>query len=164
MVIETLDEFTARHGDYVVLENGTRLFANGATSRQDDDWGRLGSRREPPTDPIAKLRVRRVYVAAKLEREVKAFHAYRDSVLEQLEHAQKFPMSCPPPDSDRAERQLKAGRERITNLQTEIARIDRELSETPEAKALREREKREAEVRQECADRHRTIAAINVSL
>lgn len=162
MVIETPEEFTQRHGEYITLDSGVRLFADGASSQQDDGWGRLGSRREPPTDPIALLQLRRAFVSTKLNREVAAFNNFRNATLEQLDHARRFPAYCPPP-SDRAEEQLKAGQARINDLQVELAGIDRELSQTPDAQAKREIEQRETEARQAYADRQQRVAAININ-
>ena len=193
--IESLSDFTARHGQYVEIDFGVRLFADGAIA---SDGGREGlpTRREPPSDsiellrlqrrfaeasrhtspvrtypdfeqlhggqpvfedgrfifpdgtqcdrsrmflteppsdPVERLRARRLYVAAKLRAEVQDFEAFKSDCLEKVKWAAINPSCCPPPP-DAAE-QLTRGKARIDNLRNELGTIDQQLGAAPQESA-----------------------------
>ena len=141
MFVETFDEFSARHGEYLDVADGWRLFANGAAASND---GRLTSFREPPLDPVELLRVQRVFVVAKLERERYEWTRFYNDVSEQAGYALRFPDTAPPAPANAAE-QLEAGKRRMKALEKQVEEIDEQLALSPEARLMRLNRQRDAE-------------------
>ena len=159
MIVETFDEFCAKHGEYLDLSDGWRIFADGAAARYDG-FGRLTARREVPSDPIELLRVQRVFISTKLEREQSDFRGYRNAVREQANNAIRHPQACPPPRADAAA-QLKRGQARCRALQQQLKVIDELLAQAPLAAARRQQGHEETERRKQLTAQLHEVEGLN---
>ena len=138
LVLESFNEFAARHGSYVnTLSRGMRVdtgsrfvFADGATSD--------GERRhtEPPEEPVARLRIVRLYWATKLKAETQDFENFRNSVVNQANLARRYANLAMPPED--AADQLKRGQVRIAAIKARLSQIENEITDFDGTKARRE--------------------------
>ena len=69
---ETFAEFAARHGECIEIGIGVKLFADGAMATEGGLEG-SPSRREPPSDPVEALRLRRRFEEARRRTEVESY-------------------------------------------------------------------------------------------
>jgi hypothetical protein len=136
ITIESYAEFSARHGGNPVPNRNVFLFPDGAKcSAENRDM-----REEPPTDPQQLLRFRRLYVATRLEQEVKAFNTFKYDCHERAQAAARCSAAVGPPLD--APAQLRAGKARIDALRAELADLDTRIE--PTASQLREQSREEA--------------------
>lgn len=154
IIIESMQEFISRQGcDYVVTsavsprdgeDAGWYLFANGARSN--------GQRNiDPPSDPRELAAAKCEYVRAKLNLEVREFHAYKAHVLETDSLHRRYPnLSAAPPNAPAL---LRAGQARIYKLREQLSELEAQLV-SPEAVRRREDQER---MRQEQASRNASI-------
>lgn len=148
--VESFFEFSQRHGgDPVPIGTSMRegrvlLFADGASA---NDTGT--SWMEPPEDPWEKLRLRKQYTEAKLQRAEEEFLRVRSQFSEQASLASRYP-NLPPPPHD-APAILKGLRRIVKGYRAELALIERQLENSPKAK--------EEALRKELADRSRRRVA-----
>ena len=139
LVIESFNEFAARHGSYVNtlsrgmrVDNGDRfIFQDGATS----DGERKHT--EPPEDEVQRLGLVRRFWKTKLDQEVREFTSFKNTCLQQASAARKY-ANLPGPPEDAAD-QLKRGQTRIAAIQTRLKQLDKELDEATGASEQRER-------------------------
>jgi hypothetical protein len=139
--VENETEFGARQAcefidvvpaDSPEWERGTRLFANGARC-VTDGFGWISKRFEPPTDRFELIRAKRIFVKAKLDREVGKWKNFRKQCDEMIHQIRQYGPYTPPPPADAAER-LARGAERIKALKAQVAEFDEELKQSPDAK------------------------------
>lgn len=146
MFIETFWEFAQRQGCPYVRRQHLFVFENGAQSTGDQHA-------DPSPDEFERLRVQRVYVAAKLKVEQDEFADFKQYVQQQSAWAAKYSNLPGPPTT--APRDLAAGAKRIEALEARLAEIDARLAESPEARHVRELEAARVAERQ----RYAAIAA-----
>lgn len=154
-VIESYPEFCARHGHEHYQINGRLVFGDGASTDLSDML-----RAEPPTDHVARLKLRRQFLATKLDNEIAKFNAFKTDCLEHMRLAVSSDYvgsACPGPPANAAQ-QLEAGKQRIAALQKELNEIDGQLLATPEAAEKRARMEQERFRRQQV---HQQLNAIN---
>ena len=158
IVIETIDEFTARNGnDAIPIDRGARLlFSNGATMSAQD--GQVRS--EPPTDPTAKLRAKRLYIRTKLNQADKSFYQSRKALLDQGDYALRSP-HLPPPD-ERAIKHLDKLRDDVADLVLSLEEVDAKLAQTPAA--IQARDLAEWEAKRKDAVRDQINRIQNITL
>ena len=132
IVIDSYQEFADRHGGSPVQVENIFLFPDGASVNGDD----RDDRREPPADPTERLRARRDYVAAHLDRTIDNFQSLKAHCHEQASLAARYTnLPGPPVDAPKELRRLAALAEKYRE---ELAEIDAQLAETPEAQRQRE--------------------------
>jgi hypothetical protein len=167
MWIETHQEFTERHGEYVTNAAGWRIFRDGAILEVDPDFGlstlagRAPIRREPPADEFDRLRVERTFWKLKLDQEQTAYNRFHATIQDQAQNALEYPESCPPPRDD-AEEQLARGRSRIAAYQAALQRIDALLDTSPDAVNRAAAKQREDADRQERQERLHRIQSLSL--
>ena len=142
ILIESFEEFAARHGGDFVKTRGLFLFPSGATCDEEFSWSH-----SPPVDPTELLRSRREYVQEKLTRAVGNFRSLKNEVLEQGRLSATFANLPGPPDD--APQELQRLKAIVEKWREELQGIEVELEQTPEAISRRERQ-----AEQEAKDRH----------
>lgn len=159
--IESFSEFKARQGcECIALprEQGT-LFANGARATMDPFGRGLQSFMDPPTERWSLLQSKRVFVAEKLRQWSKALEQFHNQIQEQLNDARSAPMYCPAPNEQNL-KNLATLRGAVRDLEQELAKLDSELWESPEAVLQRERRRREQEVQDQIAQQRQKFNSI----
>lgn len=163
---EKLYEFTVNHrdenGEQIdfadVLQTGQRVFADGTAvqfrhpsaaieeslaTRPMSRANFFGPVTPPPDAEADRLRLRKIYLSVKLEKEEKAFTKFQTDVNNQINVAKRYPETCPAPGPE-VVGALKRGQARIRAYREEIAAITQRLiaiPNTPESVAFHNRRK-----------------------
>jgi hypothetical protein len=162
--IEDPREFIQRHSkDGPPVRTGRyknrTVFADGALLI-DKGHPKLLAMVEPPTDAVAKLRLRGEYVSLRLEEEVNAFNKFKTQCRQQIAFSKRW-RNHPGPGLDDTS-QLKAGQKRIAALREELEEINHKLTQTPEAIKQREHEQRHAEMQSKITTLANEIESIQI--
>ena len=128
MPTENLQEFTKRQDCETFRVHNALIFENGAIVHADG-----GEMVEPPTEHLANLRARRKWCQTVLDWEEREFTRFQDDALMKISAGERRLAVCGPP-FDAAE-QLTRGKQRIEKLRAQIAKIDKQLSDLPDAKS-----------------------------
>src|SRR4051812_10848702 len=136
--VESFEEFKQRHNCEVIqIKQGdfedAWLFANGAACvLQKLGLNRSLETHEPPQEQFALLRAKRLFVAAKLGEESKAYQAALTDYQQQANLAAKYPHACPAvPKAAMAS--LRNGWDFIEKMRVDLEQLDQQLAQSPEA-------------------------------
>jgi len=158
--VEDYEEFSARHGGDSVAVNYRRYWPDGATSDAEGT-----TRYEPPRDPIAVLRLRKVYAKEKVRQAEVDFASAQSSFTELARNAARYsspmaPLPTPPANAAEILRSLK---EPVKKWREQLAEIEAELSQTPNEVRRREMEQEAIERQRQVANVYSEITAINLN-
>jgi len=106
------------------------------------------------------LKAKRRYVEVKLGHEITDFKKFQAECQSMAQWAAQNSSCCPPPAN--AAEQLEQGRKRIETLRKQLAEIDEELGETPEALEHRKSEETDRARRQNLNLRMREINNVTI--
>jgi hypothetical protein len=162
-VIESFDEFRQRQGcEHINLgsevsrtgETVNRfVFANGAYSDSSGHY-------DPPDDTKVRLVVQRDFLKTKLSREERAFHAFKQDVVNQgALHARYSNLPAVTPE---AVDQLRRGQERILRLRELLAKVEAQLVDPEAARKQQAKANLEGELRKRHLELLRQIQSIEV--
>lgn len=155
IVIETIEEFCARHGAFVEI-NGYRVFADGATCKVGD----VALRKEPPDNLTRLLNQRRCYFAERLRRAEATFRQTQAALAEQAAYAARY-TNLPTPPQDAPQHLLRL-KQTVEKCRQDLLEINEALTNTPEAQYRRRQEEDRARRAKQCADLHSEISSINI--
>lgn len=134
VLIEDFEEFSAKHGgDPVRFQGNWWLFPDGASC--DDNFA---IRRQPPHDSAERIKLRREYVEAKLKLAERDFRDLKNEALEQAQLAITNSNLPAPPNG--VPKELNRRKEIVQTLREQLAGIEEEYAQTPEAQRRRQRE------------------------
>lgn len=125
VVIETLNEFIARHGAHVRVDN-TLLFHDGALLRD------FQGPEEPPTDPYTLLILKREYTRAKVAATEQDFRNLKTGITNQTTFHSMGAGPAPPPEAIEELRRLKGV---VQELREKLGEIEEQIAACPETKA-----------------------------
>jgi len=134
IIVESYEEFVARHGSNPVSLGSELLFPDGAAVSIEN----ADIRQEPPTDPQRLLTAKRMYHVQALRNAELHFHEAREQFSQQAQWAARYAnLPGPPTNAPQILQQLKAA---VEKQREALAAIDEQLSNTPQAIHRREME------------------------
>lgn len=147
------------HGGNPLRVNGTVLLPDGAMTDEFDTV-----RHDPPADPYARLKRRRIYAAEALRRTESDFKRIKNALMGYgTVHASSLYTRGLPADGVQALERLKGVAD---EQRASLSAIDAEIEAAPEAKARRERESNDRQHRADAASQeaalHARVKAINL--
>lgn len=154
LMIESWEEFAARHGGNSIEDNGRILFADGAMTDTRDMM-----RWEPPTDPTKRLKNQKWYWQAMVERAEVAFNNAKNDCENRAHwHARGAGPGLTANDAA----VLKELKNKVTTLRRSLAKIVKQLADTPEEQMRRRMAENEALIRQQQSQLLGEIRAIEL--
>ena len=136
VMVESFQEFITRHGGDCVTVRGWMLFPDGTTCNED-----FTIRRQSPSDPTELLNLRREYVQAKLKQADRDFRDLKNDALDQA-HTSMNNRGLPPPGRG-VPNELTRRKGIVEQLREQLASIEAEYAQTPEAQRQRRRDAEE---------------------
>jgi hypothetical protein len=147
-IIEHPSEWFARQGGDPVSSRDGLLFPSGA--RCDGECS-LYSRLEPPDDPTQLLQVRNTYHSTKRNIFKTAFRQLKAALTDGLVFSWDIKRLGPPPSGAADDNDPMPGRSALLHLKAmyekhaqAVVEIEEQIENTPERRAFRERQEREA--------------------
>lgn len=168
--VESLQEFSQRHGGRTVRIQGHFLYADGARLTVCEI---APQRIEPPTNPLELLPLKREFCVKRLERAEADFENLKSALLGHTDacgfvvrHEWDAQEYGPGPHWEEGEKALNIIKAAVLKWRAEIARIDEEYAALPQIVASRQHREREEQWRAEQAskeyDRRTKLAAIKI--